>query len=108
MIHKKHVYPLVQRNEYCLIFSKDFDVFILKESGHPFCFPRCLYCGERIIYLTPGVDNYSGGGWRGNLSDSWPCIDFRFDFNKALTWLKSSEDSVHHTLFLWTKKLIKS
>lgn len=101
MAHTKYSHAVNQRDGYCLEYSKDFDCFFLYDCNHSMIFPSSFYLGERCLYLTPGRDHSVGGGFRGNLSDDWPCHDFGMDLKSALEWLHEAEEP-DETLYLWT------
>lgn len=100
-MHSKYVHPIVQRVDYLLRYSKDFKCYVVIERMHGLSFPSAFYLGERCLYTTPGTDHMAGGGFRGNLSDSWPCNDFGMDLLSALKWLWEAEEP-ERTLELWT------
>ncbi len=101
MTHTRYYYAITQDRKCYLKFYKDFGCYVrcLPDGG---AFPEWFYFGERCLYLTPGRDHNSGGGFRGNRSDDWPCIDFGRDLQEALDWLHGAEEP-DRTLELWTK-----
>ena len=60
-----------------------------------------LVLGDRMIHQTWGFDT-TAFFWRGQFSDAWACIDFNFDFKKALNWLHEAEDQ-ENTEHYWVK-----
>lgn len=100
-MHNKKHNAILQRDDYYLKYSKDFKCYVLIDRMNGLSFPSSFYFGERCLYITPGVDHMTGGGFRGNLSDDWPCNDFGMDLLSALKWLKEAEEP-KRTLELWT------
>ena len=103
--HKPYYYAFEQRKDYYLKWTKGFGGLYYLEDGYtPFdCMPRHFYFGERWLYLTPGLDTHFDGGYRGNKSDDWPCIDFGMDVKRGIEWLHGAEESSQLTPYLWTK-----
>jgi hypothetical protein len=101
MKHNKKSLPIIQRFDWKLVLVKDWGGCYILRTAIPQVHIE-LYHGERTLYQTFGIDTSCGGGWRGNLSDDFPCYDFHYDLKKALKWLHESEDSIDDTLYLWT------
>ena len=102
--HKPYVYRLTQTKSFHLRWTRGFGgLYYLYDKSVSYDYiPKSFYYGERWIYVTPGLDTYFDGGWRGNESDNWICYDLRTDMKAAIDWLHESEESRERTLYLWT------
>ena len=93
--------PYTNRHSIDLIWSRDFGCFIDVDADY-WHMPTDFWLGERWVYTTPGYDRMCAN-FRGNLSDSWPCIDFDKDLEAALEWLHKAKRRWRSTKKLWVK-----
>lgn len=103
--HSPYIHRLTQRQDYHIKWTKGFGgLYYLYTSSLPLgCLPTNFYFGERCAYITPGLDTYFDGGWRGNKSDDWVCHDFGSDMKEAIDWLHEADEPHLRTKILWTR-----